>query len=92
MVHIRREQALEAEEQIGSFDSRPADDWVSQAAEGVTPWSLPESYALAPAPKRKADMSGAVVGLALLSVACLGICASLYHLMGPRSTFAAPDE
>lgn len=76
------------EEQVGCFDSRPEDRWESRAAEGVTPWSLPESYAAVEPLRRKADMSGAIVGLVLLGAACVGICAGLYQLMGPRDLFA----
>lgn len=79
-------------QQLDCVDSRRADRWESRAAEGVTPWSLEDSFAAPPAPRRKTEMSGAVVGLALLTVACVGICAGLYQLMGPRSSFAEPND
>ena len=54
----------------------------------LTSWTLVDTYAPAPPPKRKAELQGAVAGLALVAVACIGVCFGLYQLLGPSDTFA----
>jgi len=61
----------------------------ARSPDKLTSWSLVDSYAPAPAhSRRKGELPGAVVGLALVAVGCAGICLLLYQLLGPRDTFA----
>jgi hypothetical protein len=55
-------------------------------------WATVDRYA-PPAPeKRRAELPAAIVGLALVAAACVGVCVMLYQVSGPRDTFAEAEQ
>ena len=69
-------------------DLRPPKGRGKRGRRELAHWATVDRYEAAPLPKRKGELTGAVAGLALVAAACIGICALLYQLSGPRDTFA----
>lgn len=54
-------------------------------------WARVDSFALPKPAKRPAEISAALVGLAIVAAGCGALCFALYQVTGPRDTFVSGD-
>jgi hypothetical protein len=76
-----------AETELTELPPRTAERPRLRPLGGLERWVRVDSFEAPKPPRRQSELSGAVVGLALVATACFGVCLTLYQVTGPRDRF-----